>query len=135
MHRSIYVIAGLAMSCGTSVSFIPLNEPPGPRASKPPEAVEVLTAGPPNRPYVEVGLLEARQDSAYSLDGSARIIAEMRERAAELGCDALVVTGSSDIVQPDFLSDTVDTLRGYRGTCIVYTRSVSSDPRAAQAER
>ena len=44
----------------------------------------------------------------------------MREKAARMGCDGLVLLGANDRMQSPFPGNVVSTLRGYRSTCIVY---------------
>jgi hypothetical protein len=132
-------LVALAAACGTTTEFARTNPNFAGMASRPPGAVDVYTAAPPPRPFVEVGIIEARQSSEYSLDGMDAIIAELRNRAAHEGCDGVILTGDANsVVGSSFVtgsvthgtgsllgSGSVKTLKGYRGTCIVYADSAA----------
>lgn len=89
---------------------------------RPVDTVEVYTVSLPSRPFVEVGILEAQQESELSLDAPAEVLAKLRERAAGQGCDAIVMNGANDAVvgHGDRRHSHVTTLRGYRATCILF---------------
>jgi hypothetical protein len=111
--------------------------PPKPVTPKPPDRVEVYISKQPERPSVEMGLLEAKQQSQYSVDDQGAIINELRAKAGEVGCDGVIILGSADTVvgatstttenqtSPSTSTGTsrtsVHTLKGYRASCIVYT--------------
>ena len=122
------VFAGLLAAfagCGINVAYVPLNASPAPRQARPVESVEVWSSGRPSRPFVDLGIIEA-QEEAWSGASPADIVAAMRQKAAAVGCDGLVLTGGNDAVvgsmtvQKGQGSGSVTTLKGYRGTCIVY---------------
>jgi hypothetical protein len=77
--------------------------------------------GRPNRPYVDVGMIESQQET-YSRDSGEVIIAKMRKFAGKHGCDGLVIFAGNDAAIERGSSDSswIDTLKGYRGSCIVY---------------
>jgi len=52
----------------------------------------------PTRPYVEVGLFEIEQRTPTS-GGSPEMIEKLRARAAQVGCDALVVSEARERIQ------------------------------------
>ncbi len=117
--RSTSILAALLVTgCGTTLTQTQINNPPHAMTPRPPASVEILASGPPTRPHVDVAILQAQQQ-AYSLDDQASMIAQLRETAARLGCDALVING------PDNGSagnrHTTWTLHGYFATCIAYT--------------
>lgn len=120
-HRSqisvlILVLAICAMhGCGTSIQYVPTGNARLAGRPRPAHAVEVFSTGVPSRPYAELGIIEAQQESEVSIHGAQQIIALMRATAGKLGCDGLLLSGSNDAVAGD------DTLKGYRGTCIVFT--------------
>ena len=116
------VLAG----CGTRVDYTPLRAG-GAMRPRPASQVEVFLTQKPPRPYVEVGLLEARQESTLSLDGQSGIIEELREEAAEIGCDGLIVTGGANETtgHADQHGGYVTELKGYRAVCIVWAPSAS----------
>jgi hypothetical protein len=73
---------------------------------RPPEHVAVYTAGPPQRPYHEIGVIEARETANDW--GTQGLIRQLRNGAGRRGCDGVVVTSLRQEV-------------GYGlGTCIVY---------------
>src|SRR5260221_5440123 len=92
MARKILLLALLMCGCGTSVSYTPLRAyQRGPRRS--PEAVDLYVSEPPTQPHVDVGILQAEQESDLSLDGTPEMLAALRKAAARAGCDALFVKG------------------------------------------
>jgi hypothetical protein len=105
--------------CGAVVGFTPLNAPPHASPPRAPLQVEVFTTATPPRPYVEVGVLEARDQSAYATNDSGDMITAMRAAAGERGCDGVVVTGAGAEVKEDVGGK--PSLHGtVRGTCIIY---------------
>ena len=103
--------------CGTFVSETQLN--PAPQALPPrgPQAVEIYSSSAPARAHVDVALLEVSQNDGQ---GTGAMIQLLRERAGEMGCDAVVLGGtrergdSGDL--PSMASITLNA------TCIVYRR-------------
>lgn len=118
----VSMLAFAVTGCGTRVEYTPTNTPPRPLAPRAPESVEVITVSQPTRPFVEVAILEARQESGFSTDAPPDVVAKLRAEAGEHGCDAIVMTGSADEVQGNAMHGTGSevTLKGYRATCIVY---------------
>jgi len=119
---TIGCLCAFLSGCGTSIEYTPLNAPPRPMAARPVGSVEIFTTQAPSRPFVEVGLLEARQASAYSVDSTSQVMRELVNAAARRGCDAVVVMGSSDSVvgSSNQVGGSVKTLHGYRATCVLY---------------
>jgi hypothetical protein len=115
LRSLLAVLSFLATAaCGTSITSMPLNPPPRPMPPRAPEDVHVYTSGRPARNYHEIAVLESQQESKYSFDDSADVFGKMRAKAAQMGCDGLVVLGANDALHGR------RTLHGYRGTCIVY---------------
>lgn len=81
--------------CGTFVTATPINPAPRPLVARTPESVQVLASGAPLEPHVDVALLEAEQDEGWNRQGTDYMIQRLREKAAELGCDALYVKSKS----------------------------------------
>ena len=89
-------------------------------------SVEIFTTGAPTRPYVETALIEARQGG-----DEGAVFTDLRARAGALGCDGLVLLGSSDSVEgltlgfgsneTNQITGYTETLHGYRATCIAWT--------------
>jgi hypothetical protein len=122
MKRLPLITLALVAACGTTTSFTPTNTPPRPMSARAPETVEVFTSGQPDRPYVEVGMLEAQQSSEFSSDNMSEIVSALRTEAAKKGCDGLIVTGSNDAVTGNVTDGDgyTTTLKGYRGACIMF---------------
>ncbi len=130
------LVAVLSLSaCGTTTRFVPTNPSPRRMHSRPAQSVAVFTTSRPNVPYVEVGILQSRQSSGFSTDDMPDIIMAMRKQAAKIGCDAVIINGSSDKVEGNDTttaqsgprgasvthSSSTQTLEGFWGTCIMYS--------------
>jgi hypothetical protein len=109
------------VGCGTRVDYTPLRAVQ--MSQRSPAQVEVFLEQRPTRPYVEAGLLEARQESTMSLDGQSAILEELRAEAAEIGCDGIIFRGSANetVGHVGERSGYVTELKGYSAVCIVYT--------------
>jgi hypothetical protein len=117
-------------ACGTSITAIPTNRPLHAMRPRHPMSVEIFTSGIPQRPFIEVAYLESQQESDMSLDGAPTVLTKMREAAAKMGCDGLIIGGANDAVVGSTFRGwgSTKTLRGYRGTCVQW-----SDAPPAQA--
>jgi hypothetical protein len=73
-------------------------------------------------------MLEAQQESAYSLDAKEDVLRKLRERAAAVGCDAVVLSGDHNSAGHVYTLDggMTTTLKGYRAACVVYTVGATS---------
>lgn len=135
--RWLVPVVSLLTGCGTSISFTETNTPPSGMAPKAASDVQVFSTAPPDRPYMEVGLLKAQQQSSYSLDGDSAILNKLRQAAAERGCDAIMITGESDAVVGSSSthkgsgSGSVTTLDGVAATCLVWTGAPAAEAPAA----
>jgi hypothetical protein len=98
MNRTAFLLLLAAAGCGHSVTYTALNAPPRPLTPRAPSAVELYMTAQPTRPNVEVGYFEIEQQSPTS-GGTPAMIAKLRERAGRVGCDALVLTASTDRIQ------------------------------------
>jgi len=138
-HRSSrYLLAMLLITaCGTTTQFAATNHSPRPLTARPADSVVVFATGLPDRPFVEVGLIQARQSSEFSADEMPEIIAEMRAEAGRRGCDGLVINGASDssssstTVSHHAVTSSSKTLEGFWGACIVFDND--PPPIAAQS--
>lgn len=138
--RSVKWIAVAALctfiaGCGAKISYTPIRSAPGPMNPRPADSVEVFTTALPNRPYVEVAMMEAQGKSIYA--NQSGLIAELRKAAGEHGCDGVVMGGSSDRVRGSSgpQGGSVHTIKGYKATCIVFTgatAAASAPPPPAQ---
>lgn len=94
-------------ACGTSVSTLQLRPVTG--GPRPPLSVEVFSSPPP-RPYIEVARIEAHDIMAPSAN---HMIFKIREHAARLGCDGVVLDPVGHHEDPHHLTD-------HAGMCIVF---------------
>jgi hypothetical protein len=118
---TLVLLALVLGSCsGTTIQFARTNQPPHALQPRAPETVEVFHAGPPQRAYVEIGVFEGQQMSEYSFDTRADIARDLQAAAAQTGCDALVFVGTNDSISGGG-EYSVNTRKGYRAVCIVYT--------------
>jgi len=98
-------------------------------SARSPEDVEVFTTQvPSDRTYQDIGHIEARQSSAYSVHGQSQIIAELRARAAEKGCHGIIVT-----VVGSVSNGTGSVKKGYGATCIIFTGESPGNAEGAAA--
>lgn len=138
--RAWMLASVLLCSCGTTIRYAETNAPPRAMVPRPASAVAVSTSGVPTRPYVEVGILSARQSSQYSTSDMQNVIDAMRKRAGQIGCDALVVTGSDNVTHGSYSgsqgtgSGNVYTLEGVKAACIVWTGVEAQAPAQAEAK-
>jgi hypothetical protein len=98
LRQAIAFLPLLVVGCGTRIDFIPMNTAPRAMSARTPESVQVFATAPPDRPYVEVGSIEAQQESALSLDNNPEVMQKLRQYAAEHGCDGIVVNGTNNAV-------------------------------------
>lgn len=85
-----------ALGSGTFVYATPLEALARPLAPRSPESVEVFADTPPLAAHVSVALLEVKQDHGFLQQGRPYLIARLREKAAELGCDAVFIKSTPD---------------------------------------
>lgn len=124
------------VGCGTSINATTINRAPHPMAARPPETVELFTSGAPARAHVDIALLEAEESSSFSLDKTPEMLTKLRERGAQMGCDAIVIGGMSsrDPGLADSETWLVNNPKGRKGiyaTCIVYTAAPEAPVAAA----
>jgi hypothetical protein len=105
--------------CGTRIAYMPLNPSPRALQGRDPTQVELFTTSKPEKPYVEIGMIEAQQETMYSVASTQDVFASLRAEAGRRGCDGLIIMGSKDSTTGVYKGAT-KTLEGYRGTCIVY---------------
>lgn len=117
-------IATLALlACGTTTKYTPTNPSPSQMVPKAADAVHVFTTAKPDRPFVEVGILQSRQASIISVHDMPDIIQHMRAEAGSIGCDAVLIHGvdNKTTTQVNHLGKAIETLEGFWGACLVYT--------------
>jgi len=105
--------------CAPQVAATPLNTAPRALVPRAPQEIEVYASSPPSRAHVDVALLHAEEQD---LSGSPqRLVQALLQKAAQLGCDALFISGGSERAgRPDlgFLLDPGS--HSLFGTCLAY---------------
>ena len=117
----LITVALLTGGCGTAITFTPLDtSAAGP--GRPARSVDVFLTDPPARPHRDVGLLEAEQESDLSLDDTREMLAKLRERAGQHGCDAIFVKGVGSNAGAGLgFTDHASSTKTITATCISYT--------------
>ena len=113
---------------GTRPGFVATNPPPRPLQPRPAaEVALIVPAADPGardpalaRPHVEVGLVEVLGDDEWGAAEQATMRERLRARAAEHGCDAVVLLGEIDWIYVIENARSSAERHGYRGVCIVY---------------
>lgn len=91
-----------------------------------PALVELYTSGAPARAHIDVAFIEAEEESSFSTHRTPQMLQGLREKGAQLGCDAVVVGGLSSR-EPgvgdaeSWLVEKPKNRKGVFATCIVYT--------------
>ncbi|WP_437996298.1 hypothetical protein WMF26_35105 [Sorangium sp. So ce185] len=112
---------GLAAGCGgVHSSYVPTAGSPRAVQPRPTEDVEVFLSRP-ERPFHEVGMIEVQQ-SALSSAGANALVNELRRVAGQQGCEGVLLSGANDgVLGHGYRAPgSVRTLKGYRGTCLVF---------------
>ncbi len=114
-----WAAAALALGCDP-VSWTPTNAPPKAAVERDPAKIEVFMTTPPQRRYTEVGLLER---SKGMLESTESALQDLREAAAQHGCDAIMVQGSESNTFGGMSQGggVVTTTTKVRAVCLVYT--------------
>jgi len=129
-RAALIAIACLVTGCGTLVTYTPLQGNATAAPPRPAESVDVFLSQPPNRPYRDVGLLEAKPSTDLEFIGTDEMIAELRKQAGSYGCDAIFVKNIA--AEAGSLSFGVKDVKTITATCICYTRTetaMSQPPR------
>jgi len=84
-----------ALSCGPFVETTALNAPTHPLTPRATEAVEVYSSTLPARPHQDVAIIQASESDPLGL---AARLEKIREKAGEMGCDAIFITGTGEHV-------------------------------------
>jgi hypothetical protein len=117
------ILSTLVTACGTFVTETPINRSPHLLSPRPPGSVEVFSSGPPPRSHVDVAFLEAEQTHGLNSQRTGLMIERLRARAADMGCDGIVIGGvrEKDGAQPGSGWDILDPgSTTMHATCIVY---------------
>jgi hypothetical protein len=112
-----------ALGCGTVVQATPINPAPRPLVPRAAHSVQIFLNSPPPEPHVDIALLEVRQDEGFNRMGTDYMIQRLREKAGELGCDAVLIKtrGERAGVEIDSPFDLADPdPQSLLASCIVY---------------
>jgi hypothetical protein len=103
--RAVALALLLCAACGVDIAYTRTNPPPHPMDARTPERVDVFRLAPNDRPFVETGILD---ETGWWGGGTQNADRLLRNKAAEIGCDALVIQGY------------VQGGARYRAICLVY---------------
>jgi hypothetical protein len=120
-----WLLASTLFGCSTFVTATQINPPPRPLVPRDASSVQVIASTPPAEPHVDVALLQVEQQEGFNRQGTDYMIQRLREKAAELGCDAVYIKSSSEYQGEDSYLD--PDAHQLLATCIVFT-----PPRASQ---
>jgi hypothetical protein len=116
--------------CSTFVTATSINPPPRPLVPRAASSVQVLASTPPAEPHVDVALLEVEQQEGLNRQGTDYMIQRLREKAAELGCDAVYIKNASEHEGEDSYLD--PDAHQLLATCIVFTPPSAARERDAK---
>jgi len=113
-------LCGLLGGCENSVSYTPVIHPSRPLSPRSVDSVEVFAVTPPSRPHKDIGILQVAQGNGDqgTPDG---MVADARATAAQLGCDAILVT-SIDVLGGRYHRSNI------QASCIVYDAAAPLPP-------
>jgi hypothetical protein len=142
MNRAILalacVVACLVVSaCGYSTRFMPTNASPTAMKPRDPSSVTLFLTSRPTQTFVEVGILTSSHDGAFSLSNDDEVILGLREKAAEVGCDGVLLAHETENIQGQVTSSgqiSTTTLKSFRATCIMFGGPPASPAAGAPPE-
>jgi hypothetical protein len=95
-HPTALAAALCLAGCAGAVDYMPIALPPTDMGPRPVRSVRYFGA-PPTEPYVVVGHLDEHGFPPSSL---REVLQHLQERAAQIGCDAILTDGSWDHPPP-----------------------------------
>ena len=126
----LWLSSACLFGCSTWVTATMLNPAPRPLVPRDPASVQVLASDAPAEPHVDVALLEVEQQEGLNRQGTDYMIQRLREKAAELGCDAVFIKSSAEHDGHDVYLD--PDAREMLASCIVFTPPSASPARDAE---
>ena len=119
----VLITASLLLGCSPTFEAVRINRPPHALHARQPRSVKMFSS-PPARPHVDVAILLVDQARFVDAEDRVEMLREMRDRAAEIGCDGIVLGEHSrrrgvDPTTALFLVGGGSTST-WQGTCIVY---------------
>jgi len=157
MKRTGILLMLTAAGCGHSIEYTAMNKSPHGMQRRAPESVEIFMTQRPTRAAVEVGFFEIEQQSPAS-GGTPEMMTRLREEAAAVGCDALLVSEPHDRVQSysaqhngvvhstgavvgsqpgsgtyqGTSTATANRVRSHRAICLMFTDEATAAPASAE---
>lgn len=107
--------------CGTTATYTALAPHPYGGYALQPEDVALLTQAP-QREHTEIGIIEAGEASVYAEQNTEAIFRRLRVEGAKRRCDAVVIRGANHKAEYDLFLEGTDSVDGWWGSCLVYTR-------------
>jgi hypothetical protein len=89
----VLILTALLAACATTTSVVKLD----PTKDYAPTAAVVILLKPPDKPYIEIAKLESR---GVAGEPETSVLEDARERARQLGADAIIVQESAAVFQP-----------------------------------
>jgi hypothetical protein len=148
MTRTAILTLTLALvGCGHSIEYTPMNRSPHGMQRRAPESVEIFMTQRPARQAVEVGYFEIEQDSPAA-GGTPEMMNKLRENAASVGCDALLVSEPHERIQgyagqhqgvvrgagagtyQGTSTYSASRVRSHRAICLMFTEDGATSPSA-----
>lgn len=144
MKRTATLLLLTLAGCGHSIEYTAMNKSPHGMTRRAPDSVEVFMTQRPARPAVEVGYFEIEQQSPAA-GGTPEMIRKLREEAAAVGCDALLVSEPHDRIQgysgqhqgqvngagyQGTSNYSASRVRSHRAICLMFTEEASATPAA-----
>jgi len=112
---TLLVVFASAVGCGPRINVVTMTSPPRPLVARPSETVELFTTKLPSRAYVEVAVISAEKGWAD------QHLEALREKAGELGCDALVFTVMPHQQTVSGNGQSATAVGSSSATCVVWT--------------
>jgi hypothetical protein len=123
------VLAVFLIGCGTDLDVVRVNSPARLMCPKGIYQVQMFVGAPPPRPFMSIGMIQARQQT-YSSTSKEEMIRQIRERAAEWGCDGVIINGPNNgTAGSEYGAWTLD---GISSTCIQFTDVPASSGASAE---
>jgi hypothetical protein len=89
------------------------------RPARPPNQVEAFLTQKPSRPYQEIGVLSYRAGTAEQY---VDVVQYMREKAAQLGADGVIMMGSNAGPSMIVGHHMIGTMRDFQAMAIIYKK-------------
>ncbi len=135
MRGLIFLLFLCSAGCGYQTKYTPTNTPPRPMKARPVESVQLFTSTAPTQPFVEVGLLSSGHSGYLSTATDEEVLVGLREKAAEVGCDAVVLQSetTTEMAFAGTTSASTTAIKRFRAVCALFTGESSPPAPVASA--